>query len=107
MNSDKRQQLQQWEQELRDRELAVRLRELEAEISQQHSSRHSHLKNAAPHAQPLNFLRRFYRKLENVAKFIGIVVLVVIGIQIASWLAGTFIVIVIVWLAYKIFFEND
>jgi fatty-acid desaturase len=107
MNSDKRRQLQQWEQELRDRELAVRLRELEAEISQQQSSHRTHLKNAEPQTQPLSLLKRFYRKLENVAKFIGIVVLVVIGIQVASWLAGTFIVIGIVWLAYKIFFEND
>lgn len=107
MDSDKRRQLQQWEQELRDRELTVRLRELEAEINQQHPPHHAHLKNAAPHAEPLNFIKRFYRKLEKVAKFLGIVVLVVIGIQIASWLAGTFILIGIVWLAYKIFFEND
>ncbi|NJN59693.1 MAG: hypothetical protein HC879_20520 [Leptolyngbyaceae cyanobacterium SL_5_9] len=106
MNSDKK-QFQQWEQELRDRELAVRLRELEAEINQQHPPHHAHLRNAAPHAKPLNVFKRFYRKLENVAKFIGIVVLMIIGIQIASWLAGTFIVIGIVWLAYKIFFENN
>jgi fatty-acid desaturase len=106
MNSDKK-QFQQWEQELRDRELAIRLRELEAEINQQRSPHQAHLRNATPQSNPLNFVKRFYRKLENVAKFIGIVVLVIIGVQIASWLAGTFIVIGIVWLAYKIFFEND
>jgi hypothetical protein len=106
MNSDKK-QFQQWEQELRDRELAVRLRELEAEVNQQHPPHHAHLRNAAPRAEPLNVLKRFYRRLENIAKFIGIVVLMIISIQIASWLAGTFMVIGIVWLAYKIFFEND
>jgi ferric-dicitrate binding protein FerR (iron transport regulator) len=104
--SDERQRFQQWEQALRDRELAVRLRELELEVDQQRLPP-SPAKRATPERRPQNFLRRFYKKIENVAKFLGIVVLVIVGIQIASWLAGTIILCGIIWMAYKIFFESD
>ena len=108
MSSNERErQLQQREQELRDRELSLRLQELEAEISQKQIVHQPGVYKTTPHQKPQGSLKRFYRKLANIAKFVAIVVIAVAAVRIASWLAGVIIVGGIAWLAYKIFFESD
>ncbi|HEY9638756.1 MAG TPA: hypothetical protein V6D14_35560 [Coleofasciculaceae cyanobacterium] len=103
MNSqdDQEKELRRREQELQAREHAIRLRELESEINQ------PLVHQTVKHREPESSLKRWYRQLVNVGKFVGIVVAVVVGIKVATWLATVIIVGGIAWVAYKLFFEGD
>lgn len=103
MNSpdDKEQQLRRREQELKDREHEIRLRELDAEINQ------PPLHQTVKHQTKESPLKRRYGTLVKVGKFIAIIVALVVGIKIATWLASVILVGAVAWVAYKLFFEGD
>jgi Flp pilus assembly protein TadB len=103
MNSqdDNENELQRRERELQEREKALRLRELEAEIDQ------PSLYETAKHQEPQSSLKRRYGQLINVAKFLAIVVGVVVVIKVGQTLAYVVMVGAIAWVAYKIFLETE
>lgn len=101
MNSqdDQDNELRRREQELQAREHAIRLRELEAEITP--------LYQTVKHQEPESSLKRWYGKLVNVGKFLAIIVAVVISIKIATGLATVMMIGAVAWVAYKLFLESD
>lgn len=101
MNSqdDQDNELRRREQELQAREHAIRLRELEAEITP--------LYQTVKHQEPKSSLKRWYGKLVNVGKFLAIIVAVVISIKIATGLATVIMIGAVAWVAYKLFLESD
>ena len=103
MNSqdDNENELQRKERELQERENALRLRELEAEINQ------PPLYETAKHQESQSSLKRRYGQLINVAKFLGIVVAVVVVIKVGQTLAYVVMIGAIAWVGYKIFLESD
>ncbi|MEW5858084.1 MAG: hypothetical protein AB1861_11980 [Cyanobacteriota bacterium] len=103
MNSpdNKDNELQRREQELQERERANRLREIEAEINQ------PPLHQTTKHQDPQSSPQRWYKKLANVAKFLAIVVTVVVSIKLAATLSSVIIVGAVGWVAYKLFFEGE
>ncbi len=103
MNSqnDNQNELQRWEREIQERERAIRLRELEAEINQ------PPLYQTQKHQPPESSRKRRYGKLVNVGKFLALVVAVAVSFKIASTLASVLLVGAVAWVAYKLFFEGD
>jgi ferric-dicitrate binding protein FerR (iron transport regulator) len=103
MNSqdDNENELQRKERELQERENALRLRELEAEINQ------PPLYETAKHQEPEGSVKRRFGQLVNVAKFLAIVVAVVVTIKVGLTLAYVLMIGAIAWVAYKIFLESD
>jgi hypothetical protein len=101
MNSqdDQENKLRRREQELQAREHAIRLRELEAEITP--------LYQTVKHQEPESSRKRWYGKLVNVGKFLAIIVAVVVSIKIATGLASVIMVGAVAWVAYKLFLESD
>jgi hypothetical protein len=94
-------ELRRREQELQEREHAIRLRELEAEINQpplQHPIRHRAARQS---------LLQWRGKMTKVATFLAIVVAVIVALRVAAWLARVVIVGAIAWVVFKIFFEDD
>ncbi|XHX79208.1 MAG: hypothetical protein RBJ76_04555 [Stenomitos frigidus ULC029] len=92
---------QQHEKELQAREHALRLRELEAELHQQTPL------PTTKHQPPLRSMQLWTKKAKNIALFVGIVVVTVVAIKIATQLAAGVMVLAIAWIAYKIFFERS
>ncbi|MGK7872732.1 MAG: hypothetical protein AB4426_05285 [Xenococcaceae cyanobacterium] len=109
MNShdDRDKELQRREKELQERERAIRLRELETEIYGKEEAQELPLYQTTKHEPPEGLLKRWGRKLANIAKFAGIVIAVVVAVKIATWLAMTILVGAVGWVAYKIFLEKD
>ena len=119
MNSfnHKEEELRRREKELEERERAIRLQELEAEINQVPTAEMSQSQQAGgadpplyetrKHQEPEGKLKQWQRKLINIGKFLGIVVVVVVTIRIAMWLAMAVMVGLIGWLGYKLFLEED
>lgn len=103
MNSqdDNENELQRRERELQEREKALRLRELEADINQ------PPLHQTVRHQEPERSLKRRFGQLVNVAKFLAIVVAVVVTIKVGLTLAYVLMIGAIAWVAYKIFLESD
>ena len=101
MNSqdDQENKLRRREQELQAREHAIRLRELEAEITP--------LSQTVKHQEPESSRKRWYGKLVSVGKFLAIIVAVVVSIKIATGLASVIMVGAVAWVAYKLFLESD
>ncbi|MBE9070008.1 hypothetical protein IQ260_25535 [Leptolyngbya cf. ectocarpi LEGE 11479] len=99
----KEEELQRWEAALKEREVKVRMRELESEIEQsnpaQPTARHKKHK-AGPN-------RSWFGRLPKVVQFGLLVVGVMIGIRVASWFAGVLILFAIGWVGYKLFIERD
>lgn len=102
MNSQKHpnEDHQQREKELQERERALRLRELEAELSQ------PALLPTTKH-QETRSLQRWTKKARTIVTFVGIVLVTVVAVRIAAQLAGVVMVLGIAWIAYKLFFERD
>lgn len=103
MNSQNNQddELKRRERALQEREHALRLRELEAELNQPPIS------PTAKHQEPRGTLKTRYKQLVEVAKFVGIVVAVVIAVRIATWLATAVMIGGVAWIAYKLFFDGN
>jgi sugar phosphate isomerase/epimerase len=100
-------ELRRREQALQARERALRLRELEAEIYAQNTPPEPPIVPTRRHQEPERAMQRQFRKVLEVAKFLGIVVAVVIAIRIATWLATAVMIGAVAWIAYKLFFEGD
>ncbi len=109
MNSPNRkeEELQRREQELQEREHALRLRELEAEIYQQSSANETPISPTSKHRESEGKLNQRFRQVVTIAKFLGIVIAVVVAVRIASWLATAVMVGGIAWIVYKLFLEKD
>jgi Flp pilus assembly protein TadB len=99
--NDKHKELQRREQELQAREQEIRLRELEAEINQ------PALYQTVKHRDSKGSLKQRFGQLVTIGKFLAIVVAVVVGIKIGTWLASLIIVGSVAWVVYKLFFEGD
>jgi len=102
------------EQELRAKEAEIRLRELELEINQQSQQQNSseipHYQTSK-HEEPPSSLKLFTKKMVRVGKFLGFTVLTLavikIGITVGMWVAYGLMAVVIIFIAYQIFLNND
>jgi hypothetical protein len=103
MNSQNSQEseIQRRERELQERETQLRMRELQIEVYQNPTER------IPPSQQSESSSKLLSRKIVNVAKFLGIVVAVVVAIKVAQVIAGLLIVAVVAWVGYQIFFKSD
>ena len=122
MNShnDKDEEIRRREQDLEERERAIRLRELEAEI---HQAAAEDIRNPSTpagepplyptrkHEEPEGKLKRWRRKLANIAKFsaviLGTIVVISAGALIAKWIVTGLMVLAVGWFAYKFFLEEE
>jgi Flp pilus assembly protein TadB len=102
-NRDREEQLKRRELELQERERQIRLRELEAEIYQEQPPLHQTTKHQPPQKPQKSWLR----KLVNVGKFFALVVVVILSIRVALWLAYALMVLGIAFIAYKLFFDGN
>jgi hypothetical protein len=102
MNSphDHDEQLRLREQELQEREYALRLREMEAELHQPPIS------PTVKQAPTGSKLQGKYRQLLNVMTFLGLVVAVAVAVRIATQVATAIMVGGIAWIAYQIFVQS-
>lgn len=98
---DRETELQRLERQLKEREHALRLREIEAEINQ------PPVYETVKHKEGERAPKRWYGKLVPIVQFLGIVVAVVVAMRVAAALAYVFIVGAISWIAYKLFLERD
>lgn len=98
---DQENELQRLERQLKEREHALRLREIEAEINQ--PPIHETVKHKEVERAP----KRWYGKIVPVVQFLAIVVAVVVAMRVAMALAYAVIVGAIAWIAYKLFLERD
>ncbi len=89
------------ERELQERERAIRLREIEAEINP--PPLHQTKKHQPLESSP----KRWYGTLATVGKFLALVVAVVVAIKLATTLAYVIMIGAVAWVAYKLFFERD
>ena len=108
MNSPdkKTRELRHKQQELRKREQESWLRELEAEIDRS-VPEYLTSKYKEPDSQVNGKLKQWRRKILAVAQFTGIVIVVVVAVRIASWLATALMVGGIALIAYEMFVEKD
>ncbi|MEM1254953.1 MAG: hypothetical protein AAGI69_21165 [Cyanobacteria bacterium P01_H01_bin.21] len=96
-NQSKEQELKEWEAALKDREIKVRMRELESEIDA-----------AAPAKPKVNHKEAAgVAGLPKFVQFALIVVGVIIVARLLSWLAGVLLLAAAGWVLYKLFFERD
>ncbi|MEZ2226103.1 MAG: hypothetical protein ACBR50_07415 [Microcoleus sp.] len=104
MNSpdNKETELQRRERELGDREHAIRLRELEAEINREVPT-YQTSKQEAPESK----LKYWRRKLTIAAQFTAIVIAVGVAVKLSSWLATAVMIGGLSWVVFKIIFDKD
>ena len=101
--NDKRKELAHREQQLEERERAIRLAELEQELYQ---PKELPLYPTQPHQPKPGKLKRLYRKIVRIAKFLGFTIVGIAAIQLGAWIAGLIILAGIVWLAYTLFLDS-
>lgn len=92
------------EQKIKARELEVRLKEIEQELDNipvQSTTRH--VETVASGRKK----RRLSRRIADIGKFCLIVISVIAAVRIAAWLSTILIVLGVVWMAYKLFFDSD
>jgi negative regulator of sigma E activity len=100
------------EEALRARELQIRMRELEAELDPvpvQSKVQQARVQQGETykHEETSRRRRPWYRRLPELAKFILIVIAVVVAVRLAVWLATAVLVLTVGWVAYKLFLEGD
>ena len=102
MNSqdDQDKELRRREQELQERETAIRLRELESEINSKQPPLHQTVRHQHKARKP------WYKKVVMAGKLFVLVVTTIAIVKLASWLAGILITTVLVWVAYKLFLDS-
>ncbi|MGF1523503.1 MAG: hypothetical protein ACFBSF_14400 [Leptolyngbyaceae cyanobacterium] len=98
----KEEELRRRETELKARELQIRMRELEAEMDQ--TPVHPTYKHEEP---PKKKKRTWYQRIPNIAKFLLMVVFVIVAIRVASWLFTAALVLGLAFVGYKLFLESD
>ncbi len=94
-------EFQRRERELQEREKELRMRELQIEVYQDPTERVPQSQESASSSKLLS------KQIINVAKFLAIVVAVVVAIRVAQVIAGLLIVGVVAWVGYQIFFKSD
>jgi hypothetical protein len=112
--NDRERQLEQREAELRQREIEIRLRELDSEINQSslyqppnQSQNQPPIYETRRHSEPERRSQRLIWQVTQVAKFLGVVIAVLVAVRIASWLASIIIVGAVAWVIYQIFLAKD
>lgn len=104
MSSDhhsREEELRLREEAIRERELQIRMRELEAELDP------TPLHPTTKHETTSKKGRLWYERIPNIAKFVLLLVVVIVAIRIAAWLATAALVLGIAWVGYKFFLEGD
>lgn len=109
MNShnDQENELKFREEELKKREQLLRLKEIEAEIHEKQKAQEPPFYPTKKENPPEGFLKRWGRKLANIAKFFGFIIATVVTIKIAYTLSLVIMVAGISWISYKIFLDKD
>ena len=115
MNSpdDREQEILRQERELQERELALRLREMEAEIYEREKKEQATPAEQLPlyqtrkHNPPENFFRRWGRRLVIGAKFCAIVIAAIVMLKIAYWLSVMIMVGGIGWITYQVLLDRE
>ncbi|MEO0854993.1 MAG: hypothetical protein AAFY15_16035 [Cyanobacteria bacterium J06648_11] len=107
MNAGNDEQLQQKLEELERREQALRLREMEMDITKPAVDADVEVvSEASPKLAGWAF-RRWRRKFMMGVKFFGLVIAIVVAVRVAIQLAAAVMIIGIAWLAYQLFFAKD
>lgn len=103
MNSqdDQDKELRRREQEIQERETAIRLRELESEIYSKQPPLHQTVRHQSEGSR-----KPWYKKVVMAGKLFVLVVTTIAIVKLASWLAGLIITTVLVGVAYKLFFDS-
>ncbi len=106
---DSEKDIQDRQRELIERENAIRLREIEAEIDRGERQKAAEAqiitskKQATPNSKP----KLWNRKLIRIAKFSGFVILMIVLVRIGAWLVTIATIGAIAWVGYKLFLEED
>lgn len=110
-DNDRENAIQRREQELQEKERAIRFRELEAEIYGREKDRETPFYQTQKNELQESSLKRGFKKFKKWAKFLGFVVVgfgvVYVGVQVGIWLTYALIVSVIGFIGYKMFLEKD
>lgn len=101
---DRERELERKERELHEREQAIRLKELEDELNKSSDPPYYETEK---HEKPEGKLKRWSKKLTNIAQFCGITIAVIVSIKIAAWLTTVILVGGVAWVGYKLFVEGD
>jgi len=95
------------ETELKEREQALRLREIEAELAQKREVEIEPATETVRMQSRETPLSRWRRKLSVAAKLFVILVIAIAGITLGKWIAMAVVIGSIGWLTYKAFFDGD
>ncbi|WP_414563356.1 MULTISPECIES: hypothetical protein [unclassified Anabaena] len=98
---DHHQELAQRERILREREVELRLREMESDIHTPNAPFQKTVKH-----QPHNFQKPWVKKLILGGKLFAFGVVALVAVKIASAVAGIMIIAALAWISYKLFFES-
>ncbi|AFY45956.1 Protein of unknown function (DUF3040) [Nostoc sp. PCC 7524] len=94
-------ELEQRERLLREKEVEIRLREMEQKMSVNDTPFHQTVKH-----QTENSPKPWVKKLIIAGKLFALGVAALVAVRVASVLAGFVIMAVLAWVAYKLFFET-
>jgi hypothetical protein len=94
-------ELEQRERLLREKEVEIRLREMEQKMSLNDTPFHQTVKH-----QIENSPKPWVKKLIIAGKLFALGVAALVAVRVASVLAGFVIMAVLAWVAYKLFFET-
>lgn len=89
------------EKEIEAREIRARLREIESELDNiPVTPTYKHEETVAKKS------RGFLQQISDIGKFVLIVFSVVVAIRVANWVGLAIMVISLVWISYKLFFDS-
>ena len=107
-SQDEQQELIRREKELKEREQAIRLRELELEINQEEQA---NFYQTSLHEPKPGFLQVWGRKLVKAGKFIGIVIVssavIMMALRLSIWLTHVAIIGIVAFFAYQLVRKDD
>ncbi len=95
------------EAELQEREQALRLREIEAELTQKREAEIEQNTETVRMQSRQTALGRWRRKFSVAAKLFVLFVVAIVGITLGKWIAIAVVVGAVGWLGYKAFFDGD
>lgn len=98
---------QRRETELKEREQALRLREIEAELTQTRQGELDPATETIRMQSRETSLSRWRRKLSLGAKLFVILVVAIAGINLGKWIAMAVVIGGVGWLTYKAFFAGE
>ncbi|MGK7934078.1 MAG: hypothetical protein AB4041_21975 [Microcystaceae cyanobacterium] len=110
-HNDKQYEIERKEAELKAREQALRLRELEAELSQNKASQEPPISPTCKHEPSPNSLAVKWKKMVKFVKFLGFTLLGIallrVGLMVGLWLSYVVLAGIIGFIGYKIFLAED